>query len=1120
MEDLQDKIIELMDLFDDEVVTTADKIDRPQRALDREAIDDFMKRNPMMDGGMLVKPSADGSRPGYSKEKKLRKNSPITEKERAKNIKAWEKNTGLDFNEHKKNVSRSASSLIELGKTTGIAGGEGTRETRFEEKQKKIKKFLKGKKTIKASVLKDFILNDVGYKKYDSRQVKSLFPNLIIEQDLQKEAERGLKMSKGKLTVANKYAALMHKNDPRDTQYVSSSNYKELPKNEKGKILAIMRANDNKFRVNYSEQLRFPANKEKLIMRDFGLTEEDFFKHGKYGVPTKIDGKVNKKYSRIFRYVDRGFKLPKVGRYSVTDVLTPDQIEFVKNNFELPEGQKEWNFRSPDNPEGYKHGIPPAEYRNLEKQIYTKLKGGSTKYTLAADRSSAKGWMMSAMERLYKNETVLKNGERVLKEGLDKLTYEPIKNEKGIIIGFKDNTAAGGGGTYYGLNKNTPEDATPWTAHGDYDNIQKFLNIANGVKEQPDQVLQKILDEKGITKLLGEKRVLTLNDVLSHERFFDKLSTTRPKVLIERQIVLHHTKGVGDKNLARAAATKDLQLLTGAVNSNVIKLENIVKGAPNRPGRKLTKDEIAQLKNYGAKIVDFDGKVVGGGYLDPDRQFANIEKQALKYAKGDQFNVKTVASYLERLGCGKAAGGRILMSNGGPTLTKCAKRGQLKLENILTKGASNADDAILARTILKAGGGLKSMFALKNIFGPAAIAATVAFEGGLIGYDMLTSGKTLREAFGDNLLNYALGKDYQVDPQEELFKRFKGLGYDNQQIGSIKKALDAMNTINTGAQLAMDVGQQQEALQKSRGQPEEFMIPDDQMMADTAGQRAEQNLKDAKNQLAEFNRDLVRSGQQDELSRYIESGDYAKGFDLFEQAQKAATVEQMQSALPTAFGKVFPKFEERRTQTISENLPFEGVNPAFNIPVDGRTYGEGLGAVTFIPGKTTGGLFGLAEGGRAGYKLGKGVKIKPSKVRSDAKSIIDENIKLMKQMKETGEIDEISSNLNQVIKKALDEDLFDKKDKIVDSINISEAKKRRNYPYNMQVFEEPKNLDFYTAIQESNFKTKTGPFFDRIRRKKAGGGLLKQAGDRSGPPPESGPNPQGLQGLLNSVKKI
>jgi len=36
----------------------------------------------------------------------------------------------------------------------------------------------------------------------------------------------------------------------------------------------------------------------------------------------------------------------------------------------------------------------------------------------------------------------------------------------------------------------------------------------------------------------------------------------------------------------------------------------------------------------------------------------------------------------------------------------------------------------------------------------------------------------------------------------------------------------------------------------------------------------------------------------------------------------------------------------------------------------------------------------------------------------------------------------------------------------------------------------------------------------------AGGGIAKEAGDRSGPAPESGPNSQGLQGLFNRVKKI
>ena len=56
-----------MDLFDEGEVTTADKIDRPQRALDREAIDDFMKRNPMAGGGMLVQPGFGGTRQGYKK---------------------------------------------------------------------------------------------------------------------------------------------------------------------------------------------------------------------------------------------------------------------------------------------------------------------------------------------------------------------------------------------------------------------------------------------------------------------------------------------------------------------------------------------------------------------------------------------------------------------------------------------------------------------------------------------------------------------------------------------------------------------------------------------------------------------------------------------------------------------------------------------------------------------------------------------------------------------------------------------------------------------------------------------------------------------------------------------
>ena len=978
MEDLQDKIIELMDLFDGEV-TTADKIERPQKALDKQAIDDFMDRNPMAGGGMLVQPSSDGSRPGYSGkavEPNIRLSSTgnaydVTIKRGEKTFyKTFRKddyenakdalNAAKNFRDEKKKIPFKvgiqnpqivASSREEYNEkyreSKGLKDPTG-KIKKAKERETKIKNFIGDKKKIKASVLRDFMLNEVGYKNYDAADVKKYFPNLEIEQD-NIGGSKEPRMDKKRLNIANRYANLLNKKGVNDPYYVSSKNYADLPKNEKQRITQIMRQNDGKFKKDFSSRLRFDSKKEKLIMESFGLTENDFIEHGRTGVPQRIDGKLNPKYTAINKFINKGFKFDKIKKSAM---VTLDQQEFIKNNFELPEG-KDWNFKSQDNPNGYKYGVAGTKdsgTTNLAKRIENRMSNKNLSYTVAADTTSPKGWMMNAMNRLYEREI---EAEVKPKD----LTYKPKFDKKGIIIGFTDATAAGGNKTYYGLNKNTPEDATAWTAHGDHERIKKFLNIAKGAQiDDPSKLLQKILDDKGITKLMGDKSVLTLNDILSHERYYTKLSDVVPKKLLERQIVLHHSNRIGSKDLARAAATQDIQLLTGAVNNKVRKLETIASK------RKLNADELTKLKNLGVRIQDFDGKVVGGGFTDPTKQFAAIEKKALEYAKGDQFNVKTVASYLERLGCGKAAGGRVFYNEGAFGLTKCAEKGRLKLENIVTKGASNADDAILAKSILKAGGGLKSAFALRNIFGPAAIAATVAFEGGLIGYDMLTSGKTLREAFGDNLLNYALGKDYQIDPQEELFKRFKGLGYDDQQIGGIKKALDAMNTINTGTQLAMDVGQQQEALQKSRGQPEPFMGPDDQMMTDTAGQRAEQNLKDAQERLTAFNQSLEavdRPGgmkKEDVLSEYFSSGKYAGDLDLFNQAEKEANIQKLESAGPKFMGSVFPKFEEKRQTGINENLGVL-VNPAFNIP--------GARDATFIPGKTTGGLFGLAGGGIA-----------------------------------------------------------------------------------------------------------------------------------------------------------
>ena len=939
MEDLQDKIIELMDLFDEGEVTTADKIDRPQRALDREAIDDFMKRNPMAGGGMLVQPSADGSRPGYMG-KNIMSGSPAQQAE---------------------NIRREKESL------------------------KKI--------------------SDL-FKKKDYTGLKTRTPTARIKQ--------GMKDKGGKLNQA-----------------------------QVNKITTAMEGG---------------LKTQKEFAKKLGITHKQF-----------LDG-VEKSKSKI-----------SLEKSETMSKQMLKKIEFQEKLFK----------EIVNNPNATVDSM--TKKFKVDKKYLVSQSSKLLKNVYAQNVSIAKGPEFDLDSR----------GKATLKSWLpdDFDTTEKFLDRFANIDGFKKIQAENMGilikNAYAKTDPKKYADAMK--ALTEYNNFKN--NLPKGLKVDLDHPLSKVfLKGSGVSpdKLLY---VTPVNRDFNRG-FKMQMGNRYAKALLQ-----------GDK-----AAIKNVRALADKLKINIgdVKGSKLDFGTTKFDTKKdFGKEYMANIKEQTTVAEELNKlqKTKEGKQIIKDAGFKKGQiKEVQKISKG-------LLSQLEKLGCGKAAGGRVFYNDGAFGMTKCAKEGQLKLERILTKGASNADDAMLAKTILKAGGGLKSAFALRNIFGPAAIAATVAFEGGLIGYDMLTSGKTLREAFGDNLLNYALGKDYQIDPQEEMFKRFKGLGYNDQQIGSIKRALDAMNTINTGTQLAMDVGQQQEALQKSRGQTEEFMIPDDQMMADTAGQRAEQNLKDARERLTAFNQSLEavdRPGgmkKEDVLEEYFSSGKYAQDLDLFDQAQKAATVEQMQSALPTAFGKVFPKFEERRTRTISENLPFGGVNPAFNIP--------GARDATFIPGKTVGGLYGLAEGGRAGYKLGKIIKPKPSKVRADAKSIIDENIKLMKQMKETGEIKEISSDLNQVIKKALDEDLFDKKDRIVDSINISEAKKRRNYPYNMQVQEEPKNLDFYTAIQESNFKTKTGPYFDRIRRlKRAGGGLLKLAGDRSGPPPESGPNSQGLQGLLNRGKKI
>ena len=62
--------------------------------------------------------------------------------------------------------------------------------------------------------------------------------------------------------------------------------------------------------------------------------------------------------------------------------------------------------------------------------------------------------------------------------------------------------------------------------------------------------------------------------------------------------------------------------------------------------------------------------------------------------------------------------------------------------------------------------------------------------------------------------------------------------------------------------------------------------------------------------------------------------------------------------------------------------------------------------------------------------------------------------------------------------------------------------------------------DYKDEMKNFDDFQKQSYFADNFRLEKAGGGIAKLAGVSSGPPPESGPMSQGLQGLMKRVRNL
>ena len=181
--------------------------------------------------------------------------------------------------------------------------------------------------------------------------------------------------------------------------------------------------------------------------------------------------------------------------------------------------------------------------------------------------------------------------------------------------------------------------------------------------------------------------------------------------------------------------------------NNLIKkggLSNIEKGSAKAlaEGVRLNVDDV----QYGPKKVSATG--------DIKNILTGAETELKSFTKKD---FKKFASQLEKLGCGRAAGGRILFSNGTPgaSLTECGKKGIARFMDDLKKG--NYSKASL--NILKGGGNIiknianpMELLKLRNLIGPAAMGFMAAFEAGVITDDVIRQGTPLNESLANNWL--------------------------------------------------------------------------------------------------------------------------------------------------------------------------------------------------------------------------------------------------------------------------------------------------------------------------------------------------------------------------------
>ena len=326
---------------------------------------------------------------------------------------------------------------------------------------------------------------------------------------------------------------------------------------------------------------------------------------------------------------------------------------------------------------------------------------------------------------------------------LDKLTYTPsqvneIIGQKG---GIDDKIKAIQKSQFKVINKMNDADALNYMIKNgiDYDMSPNALPFKKQLLDKSDETLTRLVFQSG-----GEK-VARLSDGTSFGGTFLK-NPVDP---------LDEFKGMTERDFVdfrKKYLTKDGNLQRSLLNKEA--------------NKKRLKINLANTDDIGTDVLKY--KIVDGKKVVniPKEDLDNLIKlkffemnraSSMKSAKVSKKELSKVLQDFEKHGCGLAAGGRILFSEGTPggKPTKCAQKGIARFIDDLKKG--NYSKATM--NLLKGGGNLvknivnpMELLKLRNYFGPVAIGFMGAFETGVITDDVVRQGTPLNESLANNWL--------------------------------------------------------------------------------------------------------------------------------------------------------------------------------------------------------------------------------------------------------------------------------------------------------------------------------------------------------------------------------